>query len=280
MMTHTAKALACILGTLVLGTGTNRLLAVDSDNPYQGIVDRNAFNLKPPPPPPDPESLKPPPLKITLTGITTILGNKRALLKTAPPPGKPGEPAKTEQSYILTEGQRDGDIEVLEIDDKAGSVKVNNSGTIMTLTFEKDGPKIASTPAPPGLPGLPGAIPSPTGGMPRSFTPPGGVKPGFPMPSRPLRTDGAAAGMPGLPGVVPGTAGGLSFGSASTVAGSTTTATTQMPQRTPEETVALYEANRLKNQMLQQQGVRLPNLPPHPWSNGDAGAAPQSALPQ
>src|SRR5580765_7113869 len=70
-------------------------LAVTIDNPagnpYQGIVDRNVFGLRPPPPPPDPELNKPPPPKITLTGITTILGNARALMKTPPPAAKPGE---------------------------------------------------------------------------------------------------------------------------------------------------------------------------------------------
>ena len=147
-----------------------------SGNPYQSIVDRNVFSLKPPPAPVDSaEANKTPVLKITLTGMTTILGNKRVLMKTAPPPGKPGEPPKTEQFYILTEGQREGDIEVLEINEKAGSVKVNNAGTPMTLTFEKDGAKLPSTPAPavlgaqpngaPPIPGLPGArqLPQPPG---------------------------------------------------------------------------------------------------------------------
>ena len=40
----------------------------------------------------------------------------------------------------MSEGQRAGPIEVLQINEKAGSVKVNNSGTVMVLTFEKDGP--------------------------------------------------------------------------------------------------------------------------------------------
>ena len=90
-----------------------------------------------------------------LTGITTILGNKRALLKVQFPP-KPPQPAK-EQSYILTEGQRDGSIEVLEINEKTASVKVDNSGTVMEITFEKPSPTPpASTPRPqPYWPRLP-----------------------------------------------------------------------------------------------------------------------------
>jgi hypothetical protein len=60
---------------------------------------------------------------------------------------------------ILTEGQRQGNVEVLNIDENAGSVRVNNSGTIVTLTFEKDGAKLPNTPPPPTVP--PG-LPSPT----------------------------------------------------------------------------------------------------------------------
>jgi hypothetical protein len=101
--------------------------------------------------------------KLTLNGITDILGRNLAILK-ALFPGKPGEPAK-EQSYMLAEGQRDGEIEVLQVDQKAGSVKVNNSGTVMTLTFDKDAPK-STTPAPQlsptGAPPPPAGYPLPT----------------------------------------------------------------------------------------------------------------------
>src|SRR5258708_11592093 len=45
----------------------------------------------------------------------------------------------SEKSLMLKEGQRDGDIEVLTINEISGTVQVNNTGTIMSLTFEKDG---------------------------------------------------------------------------------------------------------------------------------------------
>jgi hypothetical protein len=76
--------------------------------------------------------------KILLKGITTIFGDKRALLKVQFP-AKPPQPAK-EQSYILTEGQRDGAIEILEINEKTARVKVDNCGTVMEITFEKPPP--------------------------------------------------------------------------------------------------------------------------------------------
>src|SRR5438105_438102 len=131
-------------------------IVADSANPYQGIVDRNVFGLKPPPPPPKaPEADKPQPPKITLTGVTTILGNKRALM-TATLPAKPGEQAKP-QSFILTEGQHEGEIEVLEIDEKiaGGTVKITNYGVPQTLNMEKDTPKLtASAAAPPPMAAL------------------------------------------------------------------------------------------------------------------------------
>src|SRR5437660_1094780 len=115
------KMLFGVLGGLLFCAGVSGGLA----NPYQGIVTRNVFGLREPLLPPD-RPAQPPP-KITLTGITTILGYNLAFLK-AQKPGK-------EQALMLTEGQRDGDVQVLEIDEKAGRVTVNNFGTVMTLTF-------------------------------------------------------------------------------------------------------------------------------------------------
>jgi hypothetical protein len=110
-------------------------------NQYDGIPQRNVFGLRPPQAPP-PTAETPAALpKIILTGITTILDTKRALMKVAPANVRQVEPGK-ELSLILTEGQREGQVEVLQIDEKAGSVKVNNSGTVMVLTFEKDGAKL------------------------------------------------------------------------------------------------------------------------------------------
>src|SRR5581483_5606915 len=69
----------------VLGAGVvfaaRALTADDSTGPYHGIVDRNVFNLKPPTQVTKPEEPRIPPPKITLTGIFTILGGKRAGFK-------------------------------------------------------------------------------------------------------------------------------------------------------------------------------------------------------
>jgi hypothetical protein len=151
-MLVSGKKVFCVLGSIMLCAKASAITD-DSANPYQGIVDRNVFGLKPPAPiqKPEPKPSDLPP--ITLTGMTTILSSKRALLNVQPP-GKPL------QSFILAEGQRDGDIEVLEIDEKAGSVKVSQGGTIIPLTFEKNGPKLpASVAAPAGPAGS--AAPTP-----------------------------------------------------------------------------------------------------------------------
>ena len=162
IMKHRERMLICTLAGLALCTPGNAVIGDATGNLYQGIVDRNVFGLKPPPPPPGPESTKPPPPKVFLTGITTILGSKRALLKMTPP-AKPGEPAR-EESFTLGEGQRDGDIEVLEINEKVGAVKIKEYGTITTLDFDKDGVKVTAgaAPGPAGAPARPvGSLPGP-----------------------------------------------------------------------------------------------------------------------
>ena len=153
--------LACaVLGVWAAGAAT----AEDATgNPYDGIVARNVFGLKPPPPPPDPESVKPPPPKITLQGITTLMGKKLALMKVMVPPSKPG--AKTEEVPLtLSVGEKSEDVEVLEIHEEEPKwVKVNDYGTITNLNFKDNGVNLAAAaPATPaGVPPRPGAVPPP-----------------------------------------------------------------------------------------------------------------------
>jgi hypothetical protein len=161
-MLGSRKTVAWVASGLLLGAAVGAK-AADATNPYQAIVDRNVFGLKPPPPPPKTEPDKPPPPKITLNGITTIFGKPRAVMSVQLP-ARPPEPSKP-QSFILAEGQRDGDLEVLEINEKldGGTVKVSNSGTVQTLSMDKDGAKIPNTAAAPvpGAPPVPGAFPPP-----------------------------------------------------------------------------------------------------------------------
>jgi hypothetical protein len=257
---------------MVLGVGATASAVDASQNPYQAVVERNVFGLKPPPPPPDPESIKPPLPKITLTGIITVGGTKRALMKTPPPVGapvKPGEPPKTEQGYILALGEREGEIEVLEIDEKAGRVKVNYGGSVTDLTFEKDGVKTPPTPGP-------GAVPQPGA--------PPGMRPGIPVPGA---MPGIGTGMPARPLRLPG-AGAVVTPQASTGAGVSATslatggrgvpvmnvgvnssisaqAPAQQGSSSMEVNLMMLEVNRIKNQPLVEAGL-MPPLPQHPLS--------------
>jgi hypothetical protein len=236
-MKHSGKMLVC-LGSLAACALARGVPAEAPDNPYQSIIDRNVFSLKPPPPPPDPtEANKPQVVKITLTGITTILGNKRVLMKAAPPQAKPGEAPKTEQSYILTEGQRDGDIEVIQIDDKAGSVKVNNGGTVQTLTFEKDGAKLPSTPSP-AMPGIPGAPQIP--GLPVVRP---GTTPNFQLPTRlprlPMPGAQASSGAPGVGVAAP------NYGTPGFLPGNTATPLLQNSGAVPSQTQTILPGGNL-----------------------------------
>jgi hypothetical protein len=110
-------------------------------NPYASICERNVFGLRPQVAPP-PVSPPAPAVKVILTGITTMPRGKRALLRIEFPPQR-GKPAQAE-SCTLGEGQRDGPVEVLAINVKTERVTLDDSGTIMTITFEKPSP----TPAP------------------------------------------------------------------------------------------------------------------------------------
>jgi hypothetical protein len=149
-----ANTLICLL---ILSVSIKAHAASSDSSPYQTIVERNVFGLKPPAQPQEEPAPPPPPSKVTLTGITTMLGNKRALLSVAIQ-GKPPE------NYILTEGQREGDVEVTQIDEKSGLVKIRNQGVEQTLDFKTDGAKTQAAPPPPHAGVLTPPIPPPPGG--------------------------------------------------------------------------------------------------------------------
>jgi len=201
-----------------------------------------------------PEPPKPPTPKVTLTGITTLLGRKRALFKAQMPP-KPPDPAH-EQSFILAEGERDGDIELLAIDEKAGSIKITFSGTEMTVPFDKESNKMAG-----GAPGAP---------MPNPFAPQA-TAPANPF--APPASGGVGAGIQTIPTrtlLTPQTAesanpAGQPLGQALPQAA----ADSATAGLSPEESVLMSAANRLKReQEWRDQGRAVPHLPVHPSLQG------------
>jgi hypothetical protein len=275
-MKHGAKMLSLLAGSLAFCEPASAVTTDSPSNPYQTIVDRNVFSLKPPPPPPGPEENKPKPVKITLTGITTILGNKRVLMKAPAPPGKPGETPKPEISYILTEGQRDGDVEVLEINDKTGDVKLNNAGTIVTLNIEKDGPKLPATQPPPAVGGAPlpaGAIPAPMPGAAHAAGTPAGGNTGFTMPTRTLRlpsqTGGATPGVATPPGINP-------MFNPTPIPQTAAQQQQQLANPNVEQQILMMEAQR---ELSKRNPNLVPPLPPTVLTPGNEEPAPGSGPP-
>jgi hypothetical protein len=125
---------ALALGTLIF-TGAARAAgpAVKS-NPYCVIFQHNVFGLIPPPPA-DINTSAPLP-DITLNGIMTVFDRKYALFKLRAMGGK---------SYLLGEGQCDGEIKLLSVDDRAGVIRVNNHGVVQTIALAKP-PVLLSAP--------------------------------------------------------------------------------------------------------------------------------------
>jgi hypothetical protein len=258
-MKRDGKIVVCTVVGLALGVGAQAVVN-DLSQPYRSIVERNVFGLKDPTPPPTPPpETNPPPSNVKLTGITDILGRKQALFMVLEP-AVPGRPAPTPQSCILTEGQKEGPIEVLEINQEAGTVKIINSGTTMLLDLVKDGNKLPNMPAPPvamaGVPppapvafvphGVPPVQPGAQGsgvvtiggggtpaggGSPQTTFAAGHVSTGLrPIPTRTLRTPPAAQPEP------------------------------QPPALTPEEQIIIMEVERERH----KNNPNYPPLPPTP----------------
>ena len=141
--------LVLVLAGLVAVAATPATQADTKENPFQRIVDRNPFGLKPATP--QTETNTPPvivpPAKVTLTGITSLFGSssKRVFLEIVEQePGKPPVAKKP----ILREGERDGSVEVLSIDVEKSVVRIRNGGQESNITFEVAKASPTPTPAP------------------------------------------------------------------------------------------------------------------------------------
>jgi hypothetical protein len=149
---------------LVLGTAAGQTEAdvpnAAGSHPSGSIMVRNVFHLNPPTTATQ-EQTNPAVPRFFLAGIVTMTG-KKALLKAVLQPRR-GEPAK-EECYMLAEGERKGDLEVLKIDEKAGTVEVTWAGTAIPLNFKDNAVKAAAVtpPSPATLP-MPEATLTPMG---------------------------------------------------------------------------------------------------------------------
>jgi hypothetical protein len=201
-MKRLGKIAMVLAGGLVwLNTGLYADNRVSANNPFEPIAVRNIFGLNPPQAPAPVDTS--PPATITPNGIMTIFGGTpQVLFKVAVPP-RPPEPA-TDKSYILSEGQRQDDIEVTHIDKKGGIVTFNNHGVVQEIPLVKAPP--ISTPTPvvmnsaftaPGA--APGGFGGPGGGMGGPSAPGGGHYPRFGNNPGPNGGPGGNVGNPGGP---------------------------------------------------------------------------------
>jgi hypothetical protein len=293
-MKYAEKMLLCLTGTFVLCSGASALVADSSNNPYQDIVIRNVFQLKPAPVPIPVEPPKPPLPKVSLKGIFTILGRKSAIMS-ANFPAKDGKPAG-EQSFTLSVGEREGEFEVLDINKDEGIVKIKISETTTNITFEK----IASGGGGPASP-PPGPAGIGSGAPPNPYLPAAGGIRQIPT-RRDLRLPGSTSsiGSPtggGAYGAMASTAsygganyGGANYGSAPAVAApngaqlnlfgsAPAPIQPEQPQQqgSLEEREIMVEANY---QVAKQQGHFTADLFPPSLSNPTRNVAPGNGEPE
>ena len=124
-----------LLGVLLTGAVPASVRADVKDNPFQTIIERNPFGLKPAPVTPpittEPATPPPPAVAVKVTGVTDILGKKMALVELT----EQG-PGKTAKKMIMQEAQVEGLVEVLHIDVAKAFVKIKNGELITNMTFE------------------------------------------------------------------------------------------------------------------------------------------------
>jgi hypothetical protein len=250
-MKRAGKILLCLASGVVCHVFARAADDALPDNPYALVVTRNVFGLNPPAPVVTaPAAPAEPPPKITPNGILSIFGHSQVLFKAAV--AKPGQPAKDE-SYNLSEGQSEDDIEVIRIDEKNGLVTFNNHGTTQELPLIPGAASGGAPAASAGPVNMPGAIPMP-GAMPNGGNPFGGGAPGVRNPNL------------GNGGNYPGVNAGPSFG------GNSYGGNSGQPSQeaiSPEAQVILIEKNRIETQDLVNQG-KMPPLPPTPLTPDDA----------
>ncbi len=200
-MNRVEKRLALGLGGVLLAVALRADVNGPADHPYQAIIDRNAFGLKPPPQVVNPTPTNPVvPVNVKFTGITSNSRGKKAWLMI---PAQPGKNTNPEYLNGLAEHEKQGEIEVLEINVKESKVKILNAGSLVELTVKDNGlPTPAALPVP-GVPlnsyGAPSALPTPglvppPGTLPSAFktagaTPNVGAYGPRTIPKRILRTE-------------------------------------------------------------------------------------------
>jgi hypothetical protein len=105
-----------------------------SENPYQIIIEKNAFHLNPVPVPPPYEPPNPKLPEIKISGFVVNSGHVRALFACIPK-----SPKEPELYYSLAEGERDGILQLVKIHLDEQTADIINSGVPMRLTMQENG---------------------------------------------------------------------------------------------------------------------------------------------
>ena len=121
------------LGVCILGLAA----VIAAANPYETISLRNIFRLEPP----KQDVSKPgdvfkPPPDIKLNGIAAFGSHKWVLLSKA-------DPGKTQRHLLMREGEKDGALEIVAVDELAAVVKVRAGDELLELKLATNSvPKI------------------------------------------------------------------------------------------------------------------------------------------
>lgn len=249
-MNSTERTLRLAFGAFLIAATVEADITESKDNPYRVIIDRNPFGLQDPPPLPDPASLtNQPPVKVDVkfTGISSDShsNSKRAWLMVPAGPGRP------QPKYLsLSEGDSDGDLKVLEINETETTVKVLNAGVPVTLNFKEHGLTAPAAPVVhPGVPGVPGVV------VPAPGIPPPGIR--------------TASGTPYVqpPSAVPGTAAQPAVNPAlRTIPARNLRTAPVEPQQQGQQVdpARQYIEMKLNEQRARRQGVAYPPIPSLP----------------
>lgn len=251
------KRIARVSALLVwvgLVTWASAEVRLPADSPFQVILDRNPFGLRPPPTNVVALQTSAPPaqVNVNLSGITFARGVKRAWMVIPA-----GGPRTNTTCFSMGEGDPEFEgVRVEQIDVERGVVQIVKNGIPTTLDFQNHG-LTYSGPVAAAVPGR---------GRPGQLPVPGQRRAGVPVPDpgvRPVLPGRGSSTSVNLPG---GGVTGLADNSPQVIPARAIRTTQQQPAEPVDPVV---QAIQMQAQQLRarQQGMPFPPLPPIPGMN-------------